>query len=58
MWETRAQLRSVFREMQAGWLASPLRLYVPLDAYVLKVSLALCILLEVYLGTHDLVCSG
>lgn len=55
MWETRAQLRSVFREMQAGWLANPLRLYAPLDAYVLKVSLALCILLEVHLGVHDLV---
>lgn len=55
MWETRAQLRSVWGEMQAGWLANPLRLYAPLDAYVLKVNLALCILLKMHLVSPDLV---
>lgn len=55
MWETRAQLSSVFREIQAGWFANSLRLYTPLDAYVLKDNFALSILLKVHLGTRDLV---
>lgn len=39
----------------AGWFANPLRLYTPLDAYVLKDSFSLSILMKVHLGTRDLV---
>lgn len=56
MWETRAQLCPVFREMPAGWLANRLSLCAPLDAYVSKVNETLVFfLLKVHLGTHSLV---
>lgn len=55
MWETRAQLCPVFREMLAGRLTNHLSLYAPLDAYVSKVNETPCFLFKVHLGTHSLV---